>query len=421
MLDDLTLGLRPVAERVFGKRYGDRWVDVVSSQKEMETGVSSPADPDDPQFLLNAIWFHWRETLGQTLGHAERNYVSELRATRNRWAHSAGKPFDGEDLYRAFDTAERLLRSVSAPQAESMAKARSQIGLENAIAAQRKRKEAGAQAPTAGQPAAGLPPWRSVATPHPDVSAGRYRQAEFAADLAAVVRADPGLAPEYGDPREFFSRTYLTDGLSLLLVGALRRLTNAGGESVVDLQTTFGGGKTHSMLALWHLADPAVEATSLPGLEPLLAKAEVSGLPHVNRAAIVGTALSPITPRRVEGAEIRTLWGELAWQLGSAGALDSFADADREGIPPGADALRGLLEAHAPVVVLIDEWVTYARLQWGKEGLPGGSFDAALSFAQQLTTAVDQVPGAMLVVSLPSSEIEVGGEGGQRALESLKH
>jgi hypothetical protein len=71
--------------------------------------------------------------------------------------------------------------------------------------------------------------------------------------------------------------------------------------------------------------------------------------------------------------------------------------------------------------VLIDEWVTYARLQWGKDDLPGGTFDAALSFAQQLTGAVDQVPGALLVMSLPSSAIEVGGEGGQKTLESLKH
>ena len=152
-----------------------------------------------------------------------------------------------------------------------------------------------------------------------------------------------------------------------------------------------------------------------------MTEAKVSALPNVTRAAIVGTALSPITPRIVDGTEIRTLWGELAWRLGGATAFATIAEADRTGVPPGADALRALLAAHAPVVVLIDEWVTYARLQWGKDDLPGGTFDAALSFAQQLTGAVDQVPGALLVVSLPSSAIEVGGEGGQKALASLKH
>jgi predicted AAA+ superfamily ATPase len=418
MLDGLAAGLRPVVEQAFEKAYGPAWVSTVEAARGPGAGSS---DPGDPQFLLNATWFHWNDTLGRTLGAAEKNYVAELRLTRNRWAHAGEKPFSGDDVYRAYDTAERLLRSVAAPQADELALAKAQVLMENAVAQAKDRQKATAAAPVAAQPLAGLSPWRSLATPHPDVAAGRYRQAEFAADLAQVARGEG--AREYVDPREFFARTYLTEGLRLLLTGALRRLTGseAGGESVVDLQTTFGGGKTHSMLALWHLVDPVVGVASLPGLEGVLADAKVASLPKVTRAAIVGTALSPITPRAIDGVEIHTLWGELAWRLGGAAAFASFAEADRTGIPPGSDALRALLAAHAPVVVLVDEWVTYARLQWGKDDLPGGSFDAALSFAQQLTGAVDQVPGALLVVALPSSSIEVGGEGGQRTLEALKH
>ena len=416
MLDGLAAGLRPVVEQAFSKAYGATWVSTVEAAKGPSAGSS---DPSDPQFLLNAIWFHWQDTLGKTLGMAEKNYVAELRLTRNRWAHPGEKPFSGDDVYRAYDTAERLLRSVAAPQADELAKAKATILMENAVAQAKEKQKATTAAPVAAEPLKGLSPWRSLATPHPDVAAGRYRQAEFAADLAQVARGEG--AKEYVDPREFFARTYLTEGLRLLLTGALRRMTGTGGESVVDLQTTFGGGKTHSMLALWHLVDPAILVTSLPGLEGVITEAKVSALPKVTRAAIVGTALSPITPRIVEGTEIRTLWGELAWRLGGAAAFVTVADADRTGVPPGADALRALLASHAPVVVLIDEWVTYARLQWGKDDLPGGTFDAALSFAQQLTGAVDQVPGALLVVSLPSSAIEVGGEGGQKALASLKH
>jgi hypothetical protein len=417
MLDGLAAGLKPVVEQAFSKAYGPTWVSTV----EAEMKGPGIADPNDPQFLLNAIWFHWQETLGKTLGAAEKNYVAELRLTRNRWAHAGEKPFSGDDVYRAYDTGERLLRSVAAPQADEIARAKAAILMENAVAQAKDRQKATTAAPVAAEPLKGLSPWRSLAIPHPDVAAGRYRQAEFAADLAQVARGEG--AKEYVDPREFFARTYLTEGLRLLLTGALRRLTgsDAGGESVVDLQTTFGGGKTHSMLALWHLCDPAVGVASLPGLEGVLTDAGVTALPPVTRAAIVGTALSPITPRDVEGTEVRTLWGELAWRLGGAGAFATVAEADRTGVPPGADALRALLAAHAPVVVLIDEWVTYARLQWGKDDLPGGTFDAALSFAQQLTGAVDQVPGALLVISLPSSAIEVGGEGGQKTLESLKH
>jgi hypothetical protein len=419
MLDGLAVGLRPVVEQAFAKAYGPAWVSTVAADKQMATGTHASADPGDAQFLLNAIQFHWRETLGMTLGVAERNYVAELRETRNRWAHGAGKPFTGDDVYRAYDTAERLLRSVAAPQADEIARAKGAILMENAVAQAKDRQKATTAAPVAAEPLKGLAPWRSLAIPHPDVAAGRYRQAEFAADLAQVARNEG--AREYVDPREFFARTYITEGLRLLLTGALRRFVGTGGESVIDLQTTFGGGKTHSMLALWHLVDPAVGLASLPGLEAVLTEAKVAALPKVTRAAIVGTALSPITPRVVEGIEIRTLWGELAWRLGGAAAFATVAEADRVGVPPGADALRALLAAHAPVVVLIDEWVTYARLQWGKDDLPGGTFDAALSFAQQLTGAVDQVPGALLVISLPSSAIEVGGEGGQKTLEALKH
>ena len=416
MLDGLAAGLGPVVEQAFAKAYGPTWISTVDDGRGTGAGIS---DPSDPQFLLNALWFHWQDTLGKTLGQAERNYVAELRLTRNRWAHAGEKPFSGDDVYRAYDTAERLLRSVASPVADELAKAKAQVLMENALAQAKEKQKATAAAPVAAQPLAGLAPWRSLITPHPDVAAGRYRQAEFAADLAQVARGEG--AREYVDPREFFARTYLTEGLRLLLAGALRRLTGSGGESVIDLQTTFGGGKTHSMLALWHLVDPAVPLSALPGLESILAETKVSALPAVSRAAIVGTALSPITPRVVEGTEIRTLWGELAWRLGGSAAFATLAEADRQGVPPGADALRALLAAHAPVVVLIDEWVTYARLQWGKDELPGGTFDAALSFAQQLTGAVDQVPGALLVMSLPSSAIEVGGEGGQKALDALKH
>src|SRR5436309_8817527 len=104
MLDVLAAGLKPVVHEEFSKAYGPNWVSIVAAEKEMATGSSASSDPSDPQFLLNAIQFHWRTTLGKTLGVAERNYVAELRDTRNRWAHSGSKPFTNDDVYRAFDT-----------------------------------------------------------------------------------------------------------------------------------------------------------------------------------------------------------------------------------------------------------------------------------------------------------------------------
>ncbi len=417
MLEVLAKGLEPVADREFSKAYGDDWVQVVAAEKEMATGHGGPANPSDSQFLLNAVWHHWNPTLGKILGQAERNYVSELRVIRNRWAHPDAKaPFTIDDVYRAYDTTERLLTAVSAPEAAILRKAKFEVLRAGYEASTKKEVAKVAVAATVGTPLAGLRPWREVVVPHPDVASGRFTQAEFAADLAQVAAGEG--APEYVDPREFFARTFITLGLRDLLIGSLKRLSGLGGEPVVELQTNFGGGKTHSMLALYHLAS-GIDPRTLPGLEPILQAAGVASIPAVRRVVIVGTAVSPAIPRKRDGLEVRTLWGELAWQLGGAEGFAVVAEADRLGVSPGSDILRDLLVRFGPAVILIDEWVTFVRQLWSNDALPAGSFDANLTFAQALTTAVTQSPSSLLLASLPSSQIEIGGEGGQKALERL--
>lgn len=128
-----------------------------------------------------------------------------------------------------------------------------------------------------------LKPWRDVIAPHPDVAAGRYSQAEFAADLWEVYRGRG--TTEYSDPVEFFRRTYITEGLSTLLKTALSRLSGKGGDPVIELQTNFGGGKTHTMLALFHLFSGS-NATDLAGIEQLIADEELSIPKYVKRAII---------------------------------------------------------------------------------------------------------------------------------------
>ena len=117
---------------------------------------------------------------------------------------------------------------------------------------------------------------------------------------------------EYSDPGEFFRRTYLTEGLHRLPAGALRRLTGNGGDPVVELQTNFGGGKTHSMPALFHLFS-GTPSGDLAGVDAVLKESGGFQPPRARRAVLVGTALSPSQPHATtEGPSIRTLWGELA-------------------------------------------------------------------------------------------------------------
>ncbi|OPX33848.1 MAG: hypothetical protein B1H11_11870 [Desulfobacteraceae bacterium 4484_190.1] len=226
---------------------------------------------------------------------------------------------------------------------------------------------------------------------------------------------------EYGDPKEFFRRTFLTMGLKDLLKEALLRLTGRGGSPVVELQTNFGGGKTHSMLALYHLFSD-VPANELAGIDQILEPSGTTLPTRVHRAALVGTALNVGQPhRKGDGTEIHTLWGELAWQLGKAQGYALVAGNDANGTSPGSQVLGELFKRYNPCLILIDEWVAYVRQAYGKTDLSGGSFDANMTFAQAMTEASRATPGTLLVASIPASDIEIGGEGGKEALTRLKN
>src|SRR6516162_6383964 len=123
-----------------------------------------------------------------------------------------------------------------------------------------------------------MKPWREIAIPHSDVLKGTFQQSEFAADISAV---HSGKAPvEYQDPRAFFERTYITEGMRLLLTQVSQRLSGQGGEPVIQLQTAFGGGKTHTMLAALHLAARKCPLSALQGIATLIEQAGLTDIPE---------------------------------------------------------------------------------------------------------------------------------------------
>ncbi|MBU2547024.1 MAG: DUF499 domain-containing protein [Proteobacteria bacterium] len=417
-LELLRDGLAPFLEREMEAEYGEGWLDnAAGSFSKSSDVIEGGKIKSDAYVYLQIMWNHWNSVFKKPLGHAERSFVSELREIRNKWAHQ--EAFSYDDTYRALDTMARLLKAVSATEAEEVSKlAQEAMRTRFAEQARLETRRKSVQ-PIEGSPQAGLRPWREIVIPHPDVATGRYQQAEFAADLEQV-RANKATA-EYGDAKEFFRRTYLTIGLNDLLKTALLRLTGRGGDPVVDLQTNFGGGKTHSMLALFHLFS-GIAANELAGVEALLQETGIGKAPKACRAVLVGTALNPGQPqRKSDGTEIHTLWGELAWQLGGRDAYQMVAGNDQNGTSPGSQVLGELFELHSPCLILIDEWVAYARQSYGKSNLSGGSFDTNMSFAQAITEAARATPETLLVASIPASDIEIGGEGGKEALDKLKN
>ena len=379
-------------------------------------------DPDgkihlDTQKLLQIMIKFWHEAFRSTLDQTHRALVSELVEVRNKLAHE--RTFSYDDAERALDSMRRLLDAVSAGQSVAeITRMREQILRTKFTELARNEERKTHQTTVSTETATGLKPWREVVEPHQDVATGNFQSAEFAADLSKVYEGEA--QREYQDPQEFYARTYLTDGLSELLKGAAKRLSGTGGDPVVELQTNFGGGKTHSMLALFHLASD-VPTSQLSGLDQLLTPNGLTIPDNVSRAVLVGTSRGPRDVIKLDGGqEIKTTWGEMAWQLGGQAAFDMVAENDASGIAPGSTLLQALFDSCAPCLILIDEWVAYLRQIYKVDSLPSGSFDANLSFVQSLTEAVKTSKQTLLVASLPASQIEVGGDGGQEALTRLK-
>lgn len=392
-------------------------------------------DAMDMTVCLGLMIAHWPNLFRYKLPPSARSWISEIQSARNDWAHFDGKDFTDQEAARALDTMSLLMSRIDPDsQAEIQTLYRkvaygSELGsmaaTSNSTDVETTKKSVGVMQKT---PANGLPCWRNVIEPHPDVAHGRYKNAEFAADLAQVARGEG--AYEYRDPVEFFSRTYVTDGMKGLLVQALRRVSGKDGEPVIQLKTAFGGGKTHSMLALYHLLRGRAPINQTPNIKGVLEAADVGRPPICRVAVLVGTALDPAKSKRptdMPGITVNTLWGEMAYQLakddGNPKLYDLIKEADKKGVSPGSETIKNLFDACGPCVILIDELVAYAKKLWKADGLPAGTFDNLISFIQEITEAARASKNSLVVASIPESNIEIGeeGSGGQQALQAIEH
>lgn len=416
---------------------GADWTKLVQG-KDLKNGVPSTKiyEPLDPQVQFRMLteanitggyrkgWYPFDEALGK----AGKSYAIELREVRNTWAHH-GNTFSDDDAYRALDTGERLLKLIGAASvADEVRGIRLNLRRVTADKDDKRVLKAAVDNPES----AGLKPWREVLPPHDDVATGNFAASEFAADLYKVAFGGEEDA-DYADPVEFFKRTYLTEGLVDLIGRAVRRLSgDDNAPPVINLQTNFGGGKTHSMLALWHVACGLPVGSFPQETQDLLTANGYTGT-KVNRVAIVGNHFSPSGVKKDGGPHVNTIWGELAWQLGGTEGFALVAKADADRTFPGK-ALLDLLAKYAPAVILIDEWVAYARALVGRDDLAGGTFDDQITFAQQLTEAAKGTSGVLLVISIPASSTgddgdkivagnaeEVGGANGLEALKRLQN
>jgi len=239
-----------------------------------------------------------------------------------------------------------------------------------------------------------LEPWYKVATPRKEVRQGRsFNPDEFAIHLEQVVGRT---APEdYRDPKQFFARTCFTRALREHAGMVLRRLSGQTSNTapVMTLITQFGGGKTHTLTALYHLASNGPEAAKYPGIDLLLKEAGISEVPRARVAAFVGNAWDPQKGRE-------TPWIDVARQLaGDKGVKELGASAKTT--PPGTDALARVFKAaEGPVLLLFDEVLNYLNRHRDMA-------DKFHAFVQNLTVATTGTTQGAAMISLPRSQVEM--------------
>ncbi len=379
----------------------------------------------DLSLLLNVFDWNW-SFLKRKLPKEFKSWIVEVRTFRNNWAHQT-EPLSDNSVARGLETMALMCGTINSNTANDIYELVRIVRYGNANGSTSvkpkiivKVKENPAQIAT------GLKPWREVMAPHKDVAEGRYRNAEFAADLSQVITGKASF--EYMDSVEFFARTYITKGMANLMTEVFKRISGRDGEPVIELKTAFGGGKTHTMLALYHSLSGKTNLESVQPLKKIVEAAGLSALPRASIAVIVGTAIDASTfkrPQDLPGATINTLWGEIAYQLaktsGNNSLYDIIKESDKKGVNPGSETLTKLFDECGPCLILIDELVSYGRSLYGVQGLPAGSYENFLSFIQSLTEAASTSKQCVLIASIPESEMEIGGEVGQKVLDTITH
>ena len=253
-----------------------------------------------------------------------------------------------------------------------------------------------------------LKPWYKTATPREDLRDDKPLDAsEFAVHLDQV--RDKRAPEVYQSPPRFFERTFLTQSLSGLAVEVLRRLSGVKTETsaVFNMTTQFGGGKTHSLLLLYHLASNGDAARGWQGVSRLMDLAGIKAIPQAKVAVFVGTEFDPISGRGGDdGTPLRkTPWGEIAYQLGGDEALAVLKEHEKQGIAPGGDVIRKFLPTDEPVLILMDELMNFVSRS-RKSGMAAQLY----SFLHNLSEEARGRDNMVLAVSIPASELEMSAE-----------
>jgi predicted AAA+ superfamily ATPase len=250
-----------------------------------------------------------------------------------------------------------------------------------------------------------LKPWFLISEPHFDIKQGHLDESVFAANLAEVAL---GTGREiYKDPNSFFSKTFMTAGLKSVAKTVVKGLNGKedAENRVISLQTGFGGG-THTLISIYHLCNWGKSAAASSYTKELLDYTGVPEFEKANIAVFTNTTNDPVQGRTVDGITIRTIWGEIAYQLGGVDAFN-LIKANDEQLSAPKGLFKSVLEKCNPALILIDELADYcvsaSAITVGSSSLA----DQTISFMQEFTEAVAATENCVAIITLPASVQEV--------------
>ena len=422
-------------ERGLGGRQADEFYQRLAENSDIESAI-------DLNYFPRVVRDNWRGAFAQHFNDdpSVQNMLWLIKTARDQIAHPGTQDIDAEyTRARLYDITD-LLGRINAPDEKQAVEAIR----DNLFASAESEEQTDSMPLDEGsqtlsteirdgqdtlqrRSSNNLTPWRDVIRPNNDVALGTFEEAEFMADLQQVYdgRAD---ATGYGNPVSFFNQTYITPGVRTLLVNTLRRLGDNGGDPVIQTQTGFGGGKTHSLIALYHLVKNSDALINPPPdreehkrtseeIKDIMQEAEWAPTAGIRPCVAVldGTFLAEtdLTVTKEAGDPLNTLWGVMAYQLGGQDAYEIIGRAARGVTAPGGAQLDQLLERVGPCVILMDELVAYVRNA-------GDAQDNIYTFIQNLTQSVRRIRDTALVVTLPESVVEAGAEGGAEVFSRLE-
>jgi hypothetical protein len=408
--------IRPYIVSILLKQEGDKWAakfaeSLSFDQKEQwNTALRNGSKPEVliDYHHLKSFAIKNKELLkpdfGKKFGDLP-NWMGEIAEVRHKVAHF--QDVDEDEAMKAWIHMRTIAKILKMDELE----------------AELTRTEKGKEAEAAPKPTVTgtLPPWFQVIQPHFDIKNGQLDESVFAANLAEVSN---GTGREvYKSAEMFFSKTYFTAGIRDIAKRVVSGL-NGGQDSqnrVISLQTGFGGGKTHTLISLYHIAKSGKKLVGNPKLNELFLQTGNPTFDFVNVAVFTNTTNDPVQGRVLNGTQLNTIWGDLAFQLGGERAYEIVKANDVQRANPKG-LFKKVLEQCKPCLILIDELADYcvsaAAVTVGASSLK----DQTISFMQELTEAVAGTDNCVLIATLPISAQEVAASPeAQQILNALEN